>query len=126
MVHAPGFLTFAGHEDFMLCSRSVPVIVSLSSEASIKKFERMGIVVLRSTTLCVAVSSRSNSCRLTLISMAPCAVCFSCSTPTPGILCPPLGICHTLHHRAQKKEARSPLGFILVRNRQLVPAENVA
>jgi hypothetical protein len=48
-------------------------------------------VVLRSTTLCVAVSSRNRSCRLTLISIvAPCASGRSCSVPTPGMLIRPL------------------------------------
>src|SRR6185437_5462282 len=54
------------------------------------KLDRMGMVVLRSTTLCVAVSSRSRSWRLMLISSAePCApaACddFSCSRSRPGM-----------------------------------------
>src|SRR5579862_9466920 len=44
-----------------------------------RKFERIGMVVLRSTTLCVAVSSFTSSWRLTVISIAaPCAT--DCST----------------------------------------------
>src|SRR5579863_3300161 len=44
-----------------------------------RKFERIGMVVLRSTTLCVAVSSFTRSWRLTVISIAaPCAT--DCST----------------------------------------------
>src|SRR5690242_766570 len=68
MVQAPSFLTFAVQEVRRLRSRSVAVIESLSPAASNKKFERIGMVVLRSTTPCVAVSSRSNSALLTVIS----------------------------------------------------------
>src|SRR5580698_3440762 len=39
--------------------------------ASNKKFDRIGIVVFRSTTLCAAVSSRSSSARETVISRLP-------------------------------------------------------
>src|ERR1700727_2721551 len=39
--------------------------------ASKRKFDRIGIVVLRSTTLCAAVSSRSSSARETVISRLP-------------------------------------------------------
>jgi hypothetical protein len=39
--------------------------------ASKRKFERMGMVVLRSTTDCAAVSSRSSSARETVISRLP-------------------------------------------------------
>src|SRR5271168_2580847 len=86
MVQAPGFFTLAGQEVLMLWSRSVAVMVSRSSAASMRKFERIGMVVLRSTTLCVAVSSRSRSARLTVISMAPLVTTgFSCSTSKPGI-----------------------------------------
>ena len=53
----------------MLWSRSVAVMVRWSSAASMRKFDRIGMVVLRSTTLWVAVSSRSNSARLTMISI---------------------------------------------------------
>src|SRR5579863_814094 len=73
MVQAPSRFTLAEHEVRRLRSRSVAVIVSRSSAASNKKLERMGIVVLRSTTPCVAVSSFSSSNLLTLISIAvPC------------------------------------------------------
>jgi hypothetical protein len=68
-VQAPGFFTLAAHDVFSDWSRSVAVIVSRSSSASNRKFERIGMVVLRSTTDCAAVSSRSSSARLTLISM---------------------------------------------------------
>src|SRR5215472_12458191 len=70
MVHAPSRFTFAAHDVFRLKSRSVAVMVSRSLAASKRKLERMGIVVLRSTTPCVAVSSLSNSNLLTLISIA--------------------------------------------------------
>src|SRR5260370_28949206 len=71
MVHAPAFLTFAAQLVRRLWSRSVAVIVNLTSLASNKKFERIGIVVFRSTTLCVAVNSRSSSARETVISRLP-------------------------------------------------------
>src|SRR5215469_4702840 len=71
MVQAPGFFTFAAQLVFSDWSRSVAVIVSLSSLASKRKFDRMGMVVLRSTTDCAAVSSRSNSARETVISRLP-------------------------------------------------------
>src|SRR5580704_12146141 len=71
MVHAPGFFTFAAQLVRRLWSRSVAVIVSLSSLASNKKFDKIGIVVFRSTTLCAAVSSRKSSARETLISRLP-------------------------------------------------------
>src|SRR5205085_4299569 len=70
MVHEPSFLTLAAHEVRRLRSRSVAVRVSLSPAASNRKLERMGIVVLRSTTPCVAVSSLSSSDLLTVISIA--------------------------------------------------------
>src|SRR5271165_581781 len=70
MVHAPSRFTFAAHEVRRLRSRSVAVIVKRSFAASKRKFERMGIVVLRSTTPCVAVSSLSSSNLLTLMSIA--------------------------------------------------------
>ena len=70
MVQAPSFFTLAAHEVRRLRSRSVAVMVSRSSAASNRKFDRMGIVVLRSTTPWVAVSSLSNSNLLTLISIA--------------------------------------------------------
>src|ERR1019366_1117096 len=80
MVQAPGFFTRAAQLVFRLWSRSVAVIVrrpavppfeSASTVASNRKFERIGIVVLRSTTDCAAVSSRSNSARETVISRLP-------------------------------------------------------
>src|ERR1019366_1253768 len=64
---------------------------SRSPSASIRKFERIGIVVLRSTTLCVAVSSFTKSWRLTVISIAdPCTAGFSASVSTIGIVPPSL------------------------------------
>src|ERR1700757_4740257 len=71
MVHAPVFLTFAAQLVRRLWSRSVAVIVNLSSLASNKKFDRIGIVVFRSTTPCAAVNSRSSSARETVISRLP-------------------------------------------------------
>src|SRR4030081_3892194 len=71
MVHAPGFFTLAAQLVRRLWSKSVAVIVNLSSLASNKKFERIGIVVFRSTTLCAAVNSRSSSARETVISRLP-------------------------------------------------------
>src|SRR5262249_39208228 len=70
MVHAPSFFTFAAHEVRRLKSRSVAVMVSRSPAASNKKFDRMGMVVLRSTTPWVAVSSFRRSDLVTVISMA--------------------------------------------------------
>src|SRR5437868_6582374 len=71
MVHAPAFFIFAAQLVRRLWSRSVAVIVNLSSLASNKKFDRIGIVVFRSTTPCAAVSSRSSSARETVISRLP-------------------------------------------------------
>src|SRR5580693_6559332 len=71
MVQAPGFLTLAAQEVRTDWSRSVAVMVSLSSAASKRKFDRMGMVVLRSTTDCAAVSSRRSSARETVISRFP-------------------------------------------------------
>jgi hypothetical protein len=71
MVQAPGFLTFAAQLVRTLWSRSVAVIVSRSPVASKRKFERIGLVVLRSTTDCAAVSSRNSSARETVISRLP-------------------------------------------------------
>src|SRR6185437_10082952 len=86
MVHAPAFFTFTAALVRIAWSRSVAVICIRSPSASSRKFERMGIVVLRSTTLCVAVNSFSKSWRLTLISIAaPCAAGFSTSVPAAGI-----------------------------------------
>src|SRR5215510_7104946 len=70
MVHEPSFLTLAGQEVRRLKSRSVAVMESLSPAASNRKLERMGIVVLRSTTPWVAVSSFNRSSLLTVISIA--------------------------------------------------------
>src|SRR5258706_7425740 len=69
MVQLPSFFTLAAHDVLKLKSRSVAVMVSRSPAASNRKFERMGMVVLRSTTPCVAVSSRSSSDLLTVISI---------------------------------------------------------
>src|ERR1017187_1894069 len=61
-------------------------MLSRSPSASMRKFDRIGIVVLRSTTLCVAVSSFTSSWRLTVISIAaPCTAGFSTSDSTIGI-----------------------------------------
>src|SRR5882762_11797966 len=46
-------------------------MVRRSLSASKRKFERIGIVVLRSTTDCAAVSSRRSSARETVISRLP-------------------------------------------------------
>src|SRR6267154_6787653 len=69
MVHETYFFTFAGHDVRKLRSRSVAVIDSLSPAASNKKLERIGIVVLRSTTPWVAVSSFNKSDFATVISI---------------------------------------------------------
>src|SRR5579864_3541153 len=69
MVQEPSFFTLAGQEVRRLKSRSVAVIESLSPAASNRKLERMGIVVLRSTTPWVAVSSFRRSSLLTVISI---------------------------------------------------------
>src|ERR1035438_241694 len=106
MVQDPGFLTFTSALVRIAWSRSVAVIFNRSPSASIRKFDRIGMVVLRSTTLCVAVSSLTRSWRLTVISIvAPCAAGFSTSVSTIGIG-PPLVLkarsCagHTLQHFA--------------------------
>ena len=70
MVQAPSRFTLAAQEVRRLRSRSVAVMVRRSLAASNKKLERIGIVVLRSTTPWVAVSSLSSSNLLTLISIA--------------------------------------------------------
>src|SRR5437899_11744194 len=57
MVPAPSFLILASHDVRMLNSRSVAVIVNWLPMASTSRFDRMGIVVLRSTTPCVVESS---------------------------------------------------------------------
>src|ERR1017187_952324 len=60
-----------------------------SSSASRRKLDKIGMVVLRSTTLCVAVSSLTRSWRLTVISIAaPCTAGFSTSVSLIGICIP--------------------------------------
>src|ERR1700683_3029724 len=87
MVQAPDFLTLAAQEVRSDWSRSVAVMVNLSSAASKRKFERMGMVVLRSTTDCAAVSSRRSSARGTVISRFPVgAVVISGSWFPAGVL----------------------------------------
>src|ERR1700679_4044909 len=76
MVQAPAFFTFAAQDVRRDWSRSVGVVVgrpapSSSTEASKRKLERIGMVVLRSTTDCAAVSSRRSSARETVISRLP-------------------------------------------------------
>ena len=75
MVQAPARLTLAAQLVRRLWSRSVAVMVrrpvSPSEVASKRKFERIGIVVLRSTTDWAAESSRRSSARDTLISRLP-------------------------------------------------------
>src|SRR5271156_1634121 len=61
MVPAPSFFTLASQEVRILSSRSVAVMVRRLPLASTKRFERMGMVVLRSTTPCVSSSSSSRS-----------------------------------------------------------------
>src|ERR1700719_1440930 len=70
MVPAPSFLTFASHDVRTLNSRSVAVMVTRPSRASTSRFDRIGMVVLRSTTPCVVVSSFSRADLLTLNSIA--------------------------------------------------------
>src|SRR5258705_7940896 len=70
MVPAPSFLTFASHEVRTLNSRSVAVMVTRPSRASTSRFDRIGIVVLRSTTPCVVVSSFNRADLPTLNSIA--------------------------------------------------------
>src|SRR5437868_14746185 len=95
MVQEPSFFTVAAQEVRRLRSRSVAVILNRSPAASNKKLERMGIVVLRSTTPCVAVSSLSNSAWLKTISMAALVAVlifstFSTLTPDEGMMTEPL------------------------------------
>src|ERR1044071_2236781 len=71
MVQEPSFFTLAGHDVRRLRSRSVAVIDNRSPAASNRKLDRIGIVVLRSTTPCVAVSSFSSSAFVTVISIVP-------------------------------------------------------
>src|SRR5205085_802828 len=70
MVHDPSFLTLAGQEVRRLKSKSVAVIDSRSPAASKRKLERIGMVVLRSTTPWVAVNSFKRSDLFMLISIA--------------------------------------------------------
>src|SRR6266478_8186421 len=70
IVPAPSFLTFAPHDVRTLNSKSVAVIVTRPSRASTSRFDRIGIVVLRSTTPCVVVSSFNRADLLTLNSIA--------------------------------------------------------
>src|SRR5579883_3136267 len=77
MVQEPSFLTLALEAVRRLRSRSVAVRESLSPDASKRELERMGIVVLRSMTPWVAVSSLRSSNLLTVISMVPVAVATS-------------------------------------------------
>src|SRR5947209_10930866 len=90
MVQAPSFFTRAGQDVRSERSRSVAVMVRRSPTASKRKFDRIGMVVLRSTTPEVAVSSLSRSNLLTVISIADPdvrdSVVSDCvSTPRPGI-----------------------------------------
>src|SRR5512140_1386507 len=102
MVQEPSFFTFTLHEVRRLRSRSVAVIDNLSPEASNRKLERMGIVVLRSTTPCVAVSSLRRSNLLTVISIAvPVTVPASAAIV---VTCGPLESALSLY---QKKELKN-------------------
>src|SRR5579863_3602151 len=125
MVQAPGFFTLTAALVRIAWSRSVAVMFSRSPSASIRKLDRMGMVVLRSTTLCVAVSSFTSSWRLTVISIAaPCATDCSTSVSTIDIDLPPpsiLQIRESYHFRAghtlQQLTAprkRPPLAFFLI------------
>src|ERR1700676_5363169 len=70
MVPAPSFLILASHEVRMLSSRSVAVMVNWLPLASTSRFDKMGIVVLRSTTPCVVESSFNSADFVTLNSIA--------------------------------------------------------
>ena len=59
IVTAPSFFTFTSQEVRMLSSRSVAVMVRRLPFASTSRFDRIGIVDLRSTTPCVRFSSSS-------------------------------------------------------------------
>src|ERR1035441_5402783 len=97
MVQEPGFFTLTAVLVRMAWSRSVAVMFNRSPSASIRKFDRIGMVVLRSTTLCVAVSSFTRSWRLTVISIAaPCVAGFSTSVSTVDII-PPSFCSYRLH-----------------------------
>src|ERR1700729_3374555 len=80
MVQEPSFFTLALQEVRRLRSRSVAVSDRRSPAASNKYLERIGIVVLRSTTPCVAVNSRSNSNLLTVISIVVVPAATAAST----------------------------------------------
>src|SRR4029077_13428087 len=69
-VPAPSFFTLASHEVRMESSRSVAVSVMWLPEASHRILPRIGIVVFRSTTPCVRLSSWSRSNFFTLNSIA--------------------------------------------------------
>src|SRR3954465_7016044 len=86
MVQEPSFLTLAAQDVRRPRSRSVAVMESLSPAASNRKLERMGMVALRSTTPCVAASSRNKSALLTVISMLkdPASTPGPAMRPTPG------------------------------------------
>src|SRR6266536_1490461 len=73
MVPAPSFLILASQDVRMLNSRSVAVIVKWLPLASTRRFDRMGIVVLRSTTPCVVLSSFNSADFVTLNSIASCS-----------------------------------------------------
>src|ERR1035441_2224983 len=89
MVQETGFFTFTAALVRMAWSRSVAVMFKRSSSASRRKLDKIGMVVLRSTTLCVAVSSLTRSWRLTVISIAaPCTAGFSTSVSLIGICIP--------------------------------------
>src|SRR5689334_7370873 len=101
MVQEPSFFTFAGHDVRRLRSRSVAVMDSLSPPASNRKLERIGMVVLRSTTPCVAVSSFNRSFLLTLISIV-----VPTSIPVAeGIKCGPLNILLRVRHSQRRDVA---------------------
>src|SRR5712692_8055379 len=70
IVPEPSFFTLASHPVRMLSSRSVAVIVRRLPFASHSRFDRMGMVVFRSTTPCVKESSSSRSNFFTLNSIA--------------------------------------------------------
>src|SRR5882724_9009587 len=73
MVPAPSFLIFTSQDVRMLNSRSVAVMVRLLPFASTRRFDRIGIVVLRSTTPCVVLSSFNSADFVTLNSIASCS-----------------------------------------------------
>src|ERR1043166_6418466 len=105
MVQEPSFFTLAAHDVRRLRSRSVAVMDSLSPPASNRKLERIGIVVLRSTTPWVAVSSFNRSFLLTLISIV-----VPTSIPVAeGIKCDSLNILLCVKHsNVETQHATSP------------------